>query len=165
MTSDRGTHFVSELWRAMTNFLGTELHPTTDYHPQANGMIERLHRTLKALLKTRLSGPHWVNKLPWVLLGLRTTPKENLNASPADLVYGAPLTVPGDFVQDPPQSMVDEHLRQLHERVSDLRPVPASAHGQFKTNVPISLNEAKFVFVRKELKKSPLQDPCVDPLK
>ena len=72
-------------------------------------MIKRLHRTLKALLKTRLSGPHWVDELPWVLLGLRTTPKDDLNASPADLVYGAPLTVPGDFVQDPPQTSVNEH--------------------------------------------------------
>ena len=32
MTSDRGTQFVSELWKAMTNLLGTELHPTTAYH-------------------------------------------------------------------------------------------------------------------------------------
>ena len=97
----------------MTNLLGTELHPTTAYHPQANGMIERLHRTLKAALKARLSGPNWVDELPWVLLGLRTTPKEDLNASPADLVYGAPLTVPGDFIQEAPQAPVNEHLRQL----------------------------------------------------
>ena len=34
MTSDRGTQFVSELWRAMTNLLGTDLHPTTAYPPR-----------------------------------------------------------------------------------------------------------------------------------
>ena len=92
-------------------------------------------------------------------MGTPLPPKEDLNPSPADLVYRAPLTVPGDFVQDPPQTSVDEHLRQLCERVSDLRPVPASAHDQIKTNFPNSLDEAKFVFVRKEFKKSPLQDP------
>ena len=163
MTSDRGTQFVSELWSAMSNLLGTDLHPTTAYHPQANGMIERLHRMLKASLKTRLTGPHWVDELPWVLLGLRTTPKEDLNASPAELVYGSPLTVPGDFVQDAPQAPVSEHLRQLRERVSDLRPVPAGTHGRIKDNVPNSLNKAKFVFVRREFKKSPLQTPYDGP--
>merc|ERR1712020_624705 len=163
MTSDRGTQFVSELWTAMSNLLGTDLHPTTAYHPQANGMIERLHRTLKAALKARLSGPNWVDELPWVLLGLRTTPKEDLNASPADLVYGAPLTVPGDFIQETPQAPVNEHLRQLREKVSDLRPIPASAHGQTKSNVPDSLSKAKFVFVRKDSNKSPLQTPYDGP--
>ena len=163
MTSDRGTQFVSELWRAMSNLLGTELHPTTAYHPQANGMVERLHRTLKVSLKARLTGPNWADELPWVLLGHRTTPKDDLKASPADLVYGSPLTVPGDFVQDSPQATVDEHLRQLRERVGDLSPVPASHHDCPRTNVPATLNNAKFVFVRREFKKTPLQTPYDGP--
>ena len=98
ITSDRRTQFVSELWSSMSNLLGTRLNPTTVYHPQANGLIERLHRTLKASLKARLTSPHLLDELPWVLLGLRTTPKEDPNASLVDLVYGAPLTVPGDLV-------------------------------------------------------------------
>ena len=61
-------------------------------------MIERFHRTLKA----RLTGPNWVEELPWVLLGLRTTPKEDLGYSSAEHVYGEPLTIPGELV--PPKS-------------------------------------------------------------
>ena len=163
MTSDRGTQFVSELWTAMSNLLGTDLHPTTAYHPQANGLVERLHRTLKASLKTRLTGPNWVDELPWVLLGLRTAPKEDLNASPAELVYGATLTVPGDFVQDAPEAPTNELLRQLRERVSHLRPVPASNHGRTRSHVPAGLRAAKFVFVRRDFKKSPLQTPYDGP--
>ena len=53
MTLDRGTQFVSELWRSMSELLGTNLHPTTTYHPQANRLVERLHQTLKTSLKTR----------------------------------------------------------------------------------------------------------------
>ncbi len=151
MTSDRGTQFVSDLWRAMSNLLGTELHPTTAYHPQANGMVERLHRTVKAALKARLTGPNWIDELPWVLLGLRTTPKDDLKASPADLVYGSPLAVLGDFFQDSPQATVNEHLRQLREHVSDLSPVPTSHHGRPRANVMENLTNAKFVFVRRDL--------------
>ena len=60
-------------------------------------MVERFHRSLKAALKARLIGNNWVEQLPWVLLGLRTAPKEDLGYSSAELVYGEPLTVPGEF--------------------------------------------------------------------
>ena len=84
MTSDRGSQFTSELWSSMCKLLGAKLHPTTAYHPQANGLIERFHRNLKASLKARLIGPNWMDELPWVLLGTRTTPKEDLNTSSAE---------------------------------------------------------------------------------
>ena len=164
MTSDRGPQFVSEMWTAMSELLGTSLSPTTAYHPQANGLVERFHRTLKASLEARLTSPHWVDELPWVLLGLRTTPKEELNASPADLVYGAPLAVPGDFIPVAKHPPIEDHLRQLREKVGNLRPTPASAHGaeNIKTNVPDSLAMAKYVFVRREPRRS-LQTPYEGP--
>ena len=33
-----------------------------------------------------------------MLLGIRTAPKEDFGCSAAEMVYGAPLTVPGDFI-------------------------------------------------------------------
>ena len=33
-------------------------------------MIERFHRILKTALKARLTGPNWVEELPWELLGI-----------------------------------------------------------------------------------------------
>jgi hypothetical protein len=56
--------------------------------------------------------------LPWVLLGIRTAPKEDLRTSSAELVYGAPLTVPGDFVATPTTSTSPTTLlRTLHGKV------------------------------------------------
>ena len=52
MASDSGSRFILELWTSMAQLLGTQLNHTTAYHPQANGFIERLHRTIKAALKT-----------------------------------------------------------------------------------------------------------------
>ena len=88
-------------------------------------------------------------KLPWVLLGIRTAPKEDLGASTAELVYGGPLTVPGDFVPDGTPKPVSHHLEQQRRRVGDLRPVPTTAHGErhIRTHLPDTLQKAKFVFV------------------
>ena len=167
MTSDRGAQFTSCLWSAMCNLLGTELHPTTAYHPQANGLVERSHPDLKAALKCQLSGPNWIEELPWVLLGIGTAPKEDLGSSTAELVYGSPLTVPGDFVPDSQPRTASQELQQQCQRVGDLRPVPTTAHGkeQIQTNVPQSLKQAKFVFLDGTLEKVHSKHPTIAPLR
>ena len=102
ISSDRGAQFTPELWSAVAQSLGVKLHHTTAYHPQANGLCERFHRSMKAALRASLKDSNWVDKLPWVLLGIRTAPKEDLQSSSAELVYGQPLWVPGDFIPAPP---------------------------------------------------------------
>ena len=72
----------------MAQLMGTSLHRTTAHNPAANGMGERTHRTLKAALMARCTGLDWKSQLPWMLLGLRTTPKEGLGVSSAEMVYG-----------------------------------------------------------------------------
>ena len=165
LTSDRGPQFISELWSTMSVLLGTQLNQTTAYHPQSNGFIERLHRTLKAALKARITGPDWLDELPWILLGIRSTPKEDIGASPAEMVYGSTLTVPGDFLPHSEALPVSSHLRQLREWVESLKPVPTCAHGaeHIKFNVPNGLSQAQYVYVRRDGKSTPLQPPYDGP--
>ena len=55
ITSDRVSKFTSIIWSQLSILLGPELHHTTSYHPQANGMVERFHIDMKAALPT----PQW----------------------------------------------------------------------------------------------------------
>lgn len=102
ITSDRGPQFVSELRSAMADRLEVKVHCTTAYNPEANGMCERFHRSLKAAFHASLKDGNWVDCLPWAFLGLRSVVKEHLGASPAELVFGQPLCVPEEFLPENP---------------------------------------------------------------
>lgn len=90
ITSDKGGQFISNLFRDLNNLLGVNHFKTTSYHPQANGLIENWHRTLKSAIMCHQS-PNWFDKLPIILLGFRATYKEDLKATPAEMVYGTTL--------------------------------------------------------------------------
>jgi len=83
ISSDRGSQFTSKLWNAVACGLGVKLHRTTAYQPQAKGLCEHFHRSMKAELRAGLKDGNWVDKLPWVMLGLRTARKEDLQSSTA----------------------------------------------------------------------------------
>ena len=102
-----------------------------------------------------------------MLLGIRTAPKEDLGCSSAELVYGAPLTVPGDFIPNSTsaKSSIGSHLRHLREQVRTLAPIPTSRHGVSPTNVPQCLQKTKFVFIRRDAIHTSLQRPYQGPFK
>jgi hypothetical protein len=138
--------------------LGTKATRTTSYHPQSDRLVERFHRNLKDALRARLHGPHWINELPWVLLGIRSAPQEDLGASSRELVYGTLLAVPGDFLPTPrEQQQPDQVVDRLRKTVGRLQPVPTSSHGSTKSYIPPALKSTTFVFIRRDAVHKPLQ--------
>ncbi|KAL7857065.1 hypothetical protein SRHO_G00159640 [Serrasalmus rhombeus] len=158
ISSDRGPQFTSGLWTSMAAGLGVHLHRTTAYHPQANGLCERFHRSMKAALRASLQDDGWTGRLPWVMLGLRSAPKDDLQASSAELVYGQVLRVPGDFLPSSTAPWSASHQRQaLREFSSAFAPVPTSQHGLPESRFPPSLQAAEFVFIRHDAHRSPFR--------
>jgi hypothetical protein len=153
ITSDRGRQFVSALWDAIATALGSQVHHTTSYHPQPNGMVERFHKTLKNSLRARLQGSNWMDELPWVLLGHRTTPKADLNASPAELVFGDSLLLPGEFSADGEAPIFPSLLNQT------ALPKDVQRHGTAPSTQTAALMKCTHVFVRIGPQHPTLQRP------
>ncbi|GFO16286.1 Pol polyprotein [Plakobranchus ocellatus] len=123
--------------------------------------------TLKAALKARLQGPNWADELPWVLLGLRTAPKEDFGLSAAEPVYGIPLSVPGEFI-DPTSKTVNAYAPNdpFSSCVQRLSPFPTSHYGlSSSSSVPQSLRDSKFVFIRNDSHRGPLRRPYDGPFR
>ena len=60
-------------------------------------LSETVSQVTKKYTNDSLIRPRLVAELPRVLLGIRTAPNEDLNCSSSELVYGTPLSVPGNF--------------------------------------------------------------------
>jgi len=157
LTSDRGVQFTSAVWSSLMSRLGVTHNLTTAYHPQANGLVERAHRQLKDALRCRLAGQDWVNHLPWVLLGLRSAPKEDSGISSAELVYGAPLSLPSQPPspsEAPPAAFTAAF--PVDQRVVPLRPL---TYAEAVSSPSPALAAADLVYIRRGGAASPLA-PC-----
>ena len=155
ITTDRGVQFTSAVWAVLCQRLGVQHITTTAYHPQSNGIVERFHRQLKDSLRARLASADWPSHLPWVLLGLRSAPKEDHNVSSAELLYGVPIALPGELVDtaEPPATIFLENLRRPPPVGLPTRPLPSSSPS---TGPLQRLMEADFVFIRRGAPGPPL---------
>ena len=157
ITTDRGSQFSSAIWTQLMTSWGISVHLTSAYHPEANGLVERLHRRLKESLLAlgRDSPAQWYWDLPCTMLALRTTLKPDVGASPSDLVYGEGLTVPGTmFPATPPGDAEQARLQRqtmndLRLEVARLQPKPTSTHRYPAIYLPDDLQTASHVFIRR----------------
>ncbi|XP_045541587.1 uncharacterized protein LOC123723083 [Papilio machaon] len=167
VTTDQGRQFESSLFTTLMQMCGSRRVRTTSYHPCANGLVERMHRQLKASLMCHEDT--WHKTLPVVLLGMRAALKEDLQCSPAQLVYGEPLRLPGEFLASSTDTLTVENVSnfatQLRLQMARLRPTPASRHGQHKVFVLKDLLTATHVFLRDDTVRPSLKQPYSGPHK
>ena len=148
ITTDRGANLIASVFPHLHRLLGISHIKTTPYHPAANGMIERFHRTLKAAVKASVT-KDWYMKLPLILLGFCVAIKEDVGYSPAELVYGTQLRLPTDYFEQtdlPP--VTPAFVQQLHSFMGELAPPKASRHGRDKIFIHPTLPKCTHVFVK-----------------
>ncbi|GFT22535.1 integrase catalytic domain-containing protein [Trichonephila clavipes] len=126
-------------------------------------MIEELHRPLKSAIKCHAT-ERWTEVLPIILLGLRASLKEDILCTPAELVFGTTIRLPGEmFDSSKPEDDVVNFVSKLKSHMQSLHPKPPKHHGKRPVFIHPGLLEATHVFLRRDMLRRPLQQPYDGP--
>jgi len=99
------------------------------------------------------------------LLGIRAVWKEDIRSTPAEMVYGESIRLPGQFLSDqkpPGKESEYEYLIQLRKAMEQLRPT-VKRHGHKATFVFKDMSTTSHVFVRHDAPTGTLQPPYDGP--
>ncbi|UYV69629.1 hypothetical protein LAZ67_7000033 [Cordylochernes scorpioides] len=165
ITTDQGREFESHLFKDLTSLIGTNRIRTTAYNPAANGLVERLHRQIKAAIMASGNTINWIDALPLVLLGIRTSYKEDLKCTAAEMVFGTTLNLPADLLTNSEFKNPDpsNFATQLKNYMSRIRPQPTRQTKQNNIFSHKDLDTCSHVFVRKDFVKRALSAPYEGP--
>ena len=126
LLSERGQNFLSNFLKEICRLVNTEKVFMTSYHPQTDGLVERLNGTLVQSLSKYISSDqkHWDEHLPSVLLAYRVSPSEVTGDSPFFLLYGREPRLPMDVSLLPPKDLsasIAEHRARVVEHLETAR--------------------------------------------
>ena len=100
--TDRGSQFTSKFWKELWGLFGTQLRYSTAYHPQTQGIVERMNAVIGQVLRCTLAQMYeiknWVEILPTVELAINSLPNRSTGYSPFFLNFGYHPTVPADLL-------------------------------------------------------------------
>ncbi|UYV62216.1 hypothetical protein LAZ67_1008247, partial [Cordylochernes scorpioides] len=128
MISDRGSQFTSNLVKEITKICQIQHCLTTSYHPQTNGLTERLNRTLINMISmyVNVDQRNWDEILPFITHAYNTTIQETTKYSPFFLLYGRePVSILDDtniFIE-PDSEDYDEYVSKLMEKIVRTRDI------------------------------------------
>lgn len=91
--SDRGTQFTSEEWKKVMRENSIPHKLTSPYHPQANGIDERVNGTIVRMLKNYVDEfqSNWDTLLRWSVYNYNTTIHSSSNFSPYHVMHEDPI--------------------------------------------------------------------------
>ncbi|GFW02542.1 retrovirus-related Pol polyprotein from transposon opus [Trichonephila clavipes] len=163
LVTDQGRQFEAELFRSIATICGAKVAHTTSYHPQCNGKVERLHRTLKGAIKAH-NNIRWTESLPTVLLGLRAAIRPDISYTIAQMVYGTSIKLPGEFFDTPTINMDPQNfVAKLQQHMAELKPLKSPSNRKQNIFVHKDLKSCSHMFIRIDRVKKALEPPYEGP--
>lgn len=173
--SDLGSENVNELTSKAFKLLGIKHHKTSPYHPQSNGMLERSHSTLKAILRanTKEIVSTWPTFVPYAVFVINSSINRTTNYSPHELVFGYRLLLPSNLKKKPdPVYNYDDYLSELkfkmqiaHQLARDeiLKSKLVNKSFYDDNPKPLKLKVGDKVLITNEDRKTKMHNPFIGP--
>uniref|UniRef100_K7EXE6 Gypsy retrotransposon integrase-like protein 1 n=1 Tax=Pelodiscus sinensis TaxID=13735 RepID=K7EXE6_PELSI len=127
--SDRGSNFMSVVFRQLWELCGVKHLKAAPYHPQTNGLVERFNGTLKSMLKMYVDRRQndWDVLLPYLLYAYRSVAQDSMGFAPFELLYGRQVRGPLDLIRDAWEGNVEvagqpamESVTQFKDRLKEM---------------------------------------------
>ena len=98
VVSDRDTRFASRFWKAMMTLCGTHISMSFAFHPESDGLTERVNCTLEQMSRmfVSLALDNWDDLLPAVEFACNSAVHDSTRQTPFALNYGRQLPAPVD---------------------------------------------------------------------
>ncbi|UYV77349.1 hypothetical protein LAZ67_15000598, partial [Cordylochernes scorpioides] len=126
LISDRGSQFTSNLMKEVMKMCKVKHCFTTSYHPQTNGLTERLNRTLINMISMYVNTDqkNWDEILPFITHAYNTTIQETTGYSPFFLLFGRePMSLLDDenIPTDSNMDDYDEYIENYLDKIARTR--------------------------------------------
>ncbi|XP_055819392.1 uncharacterized protein LOC129888443 [Solanum dulcamara] len=141
--TDNAANINSDLMKEICERFKIAHRNSTTYRPQMNGAVEAANKNIKKILRKIVDGHRqWHEKLPYALLGYRTTIRTSTGATPYMLVYGSEAVIPAE-VEIPSLRIIQEvgldDAEWIRSRIEQLmlideKRMDAVCHGQLYQN-------------------------------
>ena len=90
IVSDRGTQFIAEFWKQLSDRLGVRLRHSSAFHPETDGQTERVNAGVEQYLRAFMNfhQDDWVDWLPLAEFAANNVVSETTGVSPFFANYG-----------------------------------------------------------------------------
>ena len=123
--SDRGKCFTGEVMAHLSRLCGVKQRFTSGYHPQTNGLTERMNRTINNMLAKFVNENqlNWDELLPALVWSYNTSKHSATGYSPFELNHGFAATLPMDvqLSEEAEKQPASEWLRTLRKQIKILQ--------------------------------------------
>ena len=119
LLSDRGTNLLATVMQDVCKLMCIAKLNMTGYHPQCDGLVERMNRTLKVMLCKHCAkfGKQWDTYLPGILWAYRNMPHESTKEKPSFLLFGMDCRAPTEAALLPPELLAMTDVSGYREQL------------------------------------------------
>ena len=118
--SDHGKNFESILFAQLCKLCQIQTSKSTFYHPEGNGLVERMIKSIKQILTMYVDSKHsnWDIHLQSAVSSYNTNVQDSIGCSPYEVLFGRRPSVLADVILSRP---VEINERPLAKYVADLK--------------------------------------------